>query len=371
MTAPAPSPTPAPGPAPEPAPGPVAVPEPTGTMRQVLAEPGVGVRLVAEPVPVPLSGQVLVRSTLVGICGSDTHAIAGHHPFLTGAYVPGHEVVGVVAATGAGVEGFVPGRRVLLKPNVACGACPNCRAGRSNACELLTWVGCDPSRHWAGAMADWFVAPAQNLFAVPDEVDDATAALVECLSTPVHAVRIAGDLVGASVVVLGAGTIGLLCAVAARRAGAGRVVVTDLDRGKLDRALRVGVDAAVLGSAADVDDQVRAALGGPADAVLDCVASERSLAQGVGLLRRAGTLLVVGVPPRSAALPMPIVQDWEIRVQGCAAYTEQDVRTSLAIAADGDLPTAEVVSAVYPLDEVAEAFVVAGADSSGKVLVAP
>lgn len=343
----------------------------TRPMRRAVAEPNHGVRLETARIPAPAPGQVLVRSTLVGICGSDTHAIAGQHPFLTTPYLPGHEATGTVVALGQGVTSLGIGQRVLLKPNVSCGDCLNCAAGRSNACANLTWIGCDPSLRWAGAMADYFVAPERNLFAVPDGVDDRTAALVECLATPVHAVRIAGDVQGARVVVLGAGTIGVLCVVAALHAGAATVVVTDLDPGKLERAKRAGAHGAVQAGDPDVNEQVLAQLGGQADVVLDCVTNERSLNQAVGLLRRAGTLAVVGVPPRDAVLPMPFIQDWEIRIQGCAAYTEADMQTSLAIALAGGLPTDEIVSRTYGLDDVEGAFAQARADSSGKVLVAP
>ena len=341
------------------------------TMRQALAKPTSGVELGTSPVPVPGPGEVLVRSTLVGICGSDTHAIAGHHPFLTSPYVPGHEATGVVVGVGQGVESLGDGQRVLLKPNVACGICVNCTAGRSNACERLVWIGCDTSRALAGAMADYFTAPESNLYPVPDEVDDHAAALVECLATPVHAARVAGDLTGARVVVLGAGTIGVLCVVAALRAGAESVVVTDMEQSKIDRAVRIGAAAGLLASAEGLEDAVRAELGGHADVVFDCVANERSLAQAVGLVRRAGTVLIVGVPPRPGAINLPIVQDWELRIQGCAAYTEDDIQTSIDIAAAGGIPVAEIISAVLPLDDVATAFERAAADSSGKVLVAP
>jgi threonine dehydrogenase-like Zn-dependent dehydrogenase len=374
----------------------------TRSMRRALVEPRAGVRLEDADVPVPAPGQVLVRSTLVGICGSDTHALAGQHPFLNSAYSPGHEAVGIVSALGEGVNALAIGQRVILKPNVSCGACQNCSAGRTNACEQLSWVGCDPSRHWSGAMAEFFVAPASNLYPVPDTVDDQTAALVECLATPVHAAVLAGrageaaiehkrtgrrqsgdggaglssavlagDLTGSRVVVLGAGTIGVLCVVAALHAGAQHVVVTDLDEGKLARALRIGAHGAVSASHPDVNERVTAAMGGPADVVLDCVASERSFAQSVALLRRAGTLAVVGVPARDAVLPMPLIQDWEIRIQGCAAYTEADVVTAIDIAAAGGIPTGEIVSATYDLEQIADAFAAATSDSSGKLLVSP
>ncbi|GAB3274330.1 zinc-dependent alcohol dehydrogenase [Microbacterium lacusdiani] len=344
----------------------------SSTMTRAIAEPQAGVRLESAAIPTPAEGEVLVRSSLVGICGSDTHAIAGHHPFLTSTYLPGHEAVGVVAAVGPGVQTLHDGQRVILKPNVNCGVCLNCESGRTNACEKLEWIGCDPTLQRAGAMAQYFVAPAGNLFLVPDAVDDATAALVECLATPVHAARIAGDLRGARVVVLGAGTIGLLCVVAALHAGASSVVVTDMDPGKIERAKRVGAHDGFLASEPGVNDRIISALGEVnADVVFDCVAVEGSFRQAIGLLRRAGTLLVVGVPPRDAALPMPLIQDWEIRVQGAAAYTEEDIITSLEIAESGGLPADEVVSAVYPLTDVAAAFAAAAADSSGKLLVAP
>ena len=276
------------------------------TMQRAVAEPLVGVRLEETPVPAPSRGQLLVRTTLIGICGSDTQCRGGTSPILNGLYVPGHEATGVVIAGGEDTGRIALGQRVLLKPNVACGECANCRAGRTNACETLSWIGCDPSQHWSGAMAHYFVAPETNLYPVPDALDDATSTLVECLATPVHAARIAGDLTGTRVVVLGAGTIGVLCVVAARNAGAADIIVTDMEQTKIDRATRVGARGGVLANAEGLEDQVREMLGGPVDVVFDCVANERSLAQGIGLLRRAGTLLIVGVPPRPGTVNLPI-----------------------------------------------------------------
>lgn len=340
-------------------------------MLQAVASPGVGVSLVDVPVPVPGRGCVLVRSRLVGICGSDTHALAGHHPFLTAPYVPGHEATGEVVDVGADVGLVRPGQRVLLKPNVECGKCVNCLAGRTNACETLSWIGCDVSGKRPGAMAEFFVSPESNLVPVPDSMDDRDAVLVECLATPVHAARIAGDLTGARVVVLGAGTIGGLCVVAALHAGAEAVVVTDLEEAKIARAVRIGARGGTVADGEDVDRRVRTLLDGPADVVFDCVASQRSLEQAVTVLRRAGTLLVVGVPAKSAPVALPQIQDWELRVQGCAAYTGEDILAALRIASDGGLPAGELTTATYSLHDVAEAFARASQDTAGKVFVSP
>lgn len=343
----------------------------SATMRQVLVA-GLGdVTVVDSPVPEPGPGQVRVAITYAGICGSDTHAVAGHHPLLPPPYLPGHEMVGVVETAGPGVDPALVGRRAVVKPNVGCGECVNCLAGRTNACQSLAWIGCDPSGALPGGMATYVVASARNIFPVPDEVSDVDGVLVECLATPVHAARIAGDLVGARVVVIGAGTIGLFSVIAARRAGAATIVVSDLEPVKRERALRLGADAAVDAADRAFATAVQAALGGPADVVFDCVAVEASIRQAVDVLRRAGTLLVVGVPPRDGVVPLPFVQDRELRVQGCANYTDADIDAAIAIAASGGLPGGEIVSATYPLERAAEAFAAAALGTAGKVVIDP
>lgn len=338
-------------------------------MRQVFAEKlgSVVVREVDAPRPGP--GEALVRTRLAGICGSDTHAVAGHHPLLYPPYVPGHEAVGTVEALGEGVDGPAPGTRVMLKPNLPCGECENCTAGRSNACQTLAWVGCDPSGEHPGAMGDLFVARAANLYPVADEVTDEQAALIECLATPVHAARIAGDLTGRRVVVMGAGTIGVLMVIAARHAGAGTIVVTDLEADKRDRGVRLGADAAVDAASPTFADDVIAALGGRAEVVFDCVAMEASARQWTSIVRRAATICIVGVPPGDFVVPMPLIQDWELRIQGCAAYAEQDVEAAIALGAD--IPADEIVSGVRTWDEAAAAFDEAARSTSGKVLIGP
>lgn len=338
-------------------------------MRQVKAVEGGEIAVSEVEVPHFGSDEALVRSSLVGICGSDTHALAGGHPFLYPPYVPGHEAVGVVEAVGAGVVGLEPGTRVLLKPNLACGECVNCVAGRTNCCQKLAWIGCDPSGTFPGAMADYFVAPARNLFPLPDSVSDEEGVLVECLATPVHAVAMAGNLEGQRVVVIGAGTIGLLAVIAARHSGAKNIVSVDFEAWKLERAMGQGASQGVLASSANVVASVLDALGGRADVVFDAVAHQSTVEQALSMLRRAGSLFIVGVPPRPYEVNMPVVQDWEIRLQGSAAYTELDIRTALDIAAAGGIPAREIVTETFPIDDAGQAFASASANASGKVMV--
>lgn len=338
------------------------------TMRQAHITTDGSVEIHDVRIPTPQKGEVLLRTGMVGICGSDTHAIAGGHPFLCPPYVPGHEATGTVSAIGANVDDSLLNKRVILKPNLACGSCENCRRGRTNACQELQWIGCDPSGKHPGAMAEYVIAPAKNVYPIPSDISDEAAVLIECLATPVHAVSQADDLTNSRVVIIGAGTIGFLTLVACQDAGATNIVVVDLDDFKLERALRQGAHT-VVKSSENTPSEVVEALGGPADVVFDCVAHESTVDEAMAMLRRAGSLMIVGVPPSSFPINMPRIQDWEIRIQGCAAYTEKDIHKSIQIAANHKLPDDVIVTAQYPLESASEAFAEAKNNSSGKVLV--
>ncbi|GAA2570192.1 alcohol dehydrogenase catalytic domain-containing protein [Streptomyces roseoviolaceus] len=324
--------------------------------------------ITVEHIPAPTAdeGELLVRTAVVGVCGSDTHAAQGRHPFMSLPYHPGHEAVGVVAATGPGVDGFAPGDRVVVEPNLFCGRCPQCRTGRYNICQELKVFGCQTP----GAMTDLFTIPADRVHGVPAGMTDLEAALVEPLATPVHAVAKAGDLTGRAVVVLGAGPIGLLVLAAARHAGAAAIAVTDLLPGKRDRALRLGADAALPADAADLTEQARQALGGPVDVVFDCVAREQSMAQATDVVTKGGRIIVVGVGAAGTTpVRLDLIQDREISVEGTLMYTAEDYRTALALISSGAVDTDEIVTATFPLEEAAKAFAASLAPEHVKVLV--
>jgi len=316
--------------------------------------------------PEPGPGEVQVLTTVVGICGSDLHALAGTHPFTTLPCVPGHEVAGVVGKTGPGVTGLQAGLRVTLEPSLYCGQCPYCRAGRYNLCERLKVVGCQAT----GAMADAFTAPASRLHVIPDSLTDAQAALVEPLSTAVHAVRMAGPLAGAAVAVLGGGTIGLLTVIAAVRAGARAVAVSEPRDSKRQRALRLGAAYCADPLTADPVPAMRQALGGQADVTFDCVSSQASTAQAIRLAENGGTVMVVGVAAEDVTIPLQIIQDREIRLAGSAMYVRQDVLRAMELMADGAVPAGELVTATLPLADGAQAFRRAASGNDVKVQLA-
>lgn len=324
--------------------------------------PGV-VSLRATPVPEPGPGEVRVRSGRVGICGSDLHALAGRHPFIQLPVSPGHEVAGVVAALGEGVGSLAVGDRVLLEPNLVCGRCLHCSAGRYNLCEHLRVVGCQT----AGALADAFVAPADRFHVVPEGMSLRAATLVEPLSTATHAVRLAGDLAGAAVAILGAGTIGLGLLLAVRAAGAAAVAVTDPLPSKRQRAQRLGADLVVDPGAGDAVAHIRSRLAHRPDVTFDCVANQSSIDQSIALALNGGTIVVVGVPSGPVRIPLPLLQDRELRLQGTAMYVRADVLRAMDLVAE--IPLDELVTAELPLEHAARAFEAAGSGDHVKVHV--
>jgi 2-desacetyl-2-hydroxyethyl bacteriochlorophyllide A dehydrogenase len=330
-------------------------------MRAVVVAADGTVGVARAEVPEPGPGELLVAMNVAGICGSDVHAVQGRHPFVPPPYRPGHEVTGTVQR--GGPETATPaGRRVVVNPVLYCGHCRRCRQGQVNLCRQMAVFGCGTP---AGGMAGYFVVPERNVVPLPDGLTSLQAALVEPLSTPVHAVRLAGpDLTGQAVVILGAGTIGLMTLAVARQHGAARIVMTNRAADKRERALRLGADAAFDPREPDVIAAIQAELGGePADVVFDCVAVQDTLDQALALVLKGGTVVVIGVPPGPVTVPLPDLQDRQVRVQGSAVYLPADCTEAIGLLAGGVVRSADFITAQYPLDEAAAAF---GAAASGQ-----
>jgi 2-desacetyl-2-hydroxyethyl bacteriochlorophyllide A dehydrogenase len=334
-------------------------------MQRVVAGPS-GVSVVDAEVPSPGRGEALVRTVLAGICGSDTHALAGRHPFIELPYFPGHEVVGMVEAVGTDVATVAPGQRVVLEPFLPCWECKQCLAGRQNVCERLRFFGC---AHDQGAMAGYFTVDVRRLHRVPAALSSEQAALIEPLGTPVHAIGLAGGVTGRTVAILGAGTIGLLTLKVAQAYGASRIVLTARSAQNRDRALRFGATAAVDASAPSAADQVRAALGESADVVFDCVAEQSTMDLATALVMKAGTVVVVGVPPAPVTVALPQIQDAQLRIQGSATYLPDDFTEAMRLLSSGEVAVDDIITSVRPLADAAAGFADAAAGAHIKVLL--
>jgi 2-desacetyl-2-hydroxyethyl bacteriochlorophyllide A dehydrogenase len=324
-----------------------------------------GVSTTEAGVPEPRAGEVLVRMAVAGVCGSDVHAMQGRHPFITLPYPPGHEVSGTVEAVGPGVP-LPVGTRVTMEPFLPCWECKQCRAGRQNVCERMRFFGC---AHDQGGMADFFTVDQRRLHVIPDELDWLRAAFIEPLGTPVHAARLAGGLAGKTVAILGAGTIGLLTLQVARSQRAARIVLTARSESSRRRAAAFGPDAVVDAGDPAAAEQVRERLGESADVVFDCVAEQSTMDQALAMADKGGTVVVVGVPPAPVRIPLPMVQDSQLRIQGSATYLPEDFAEAIDLLVSNRVDVTGMATAVRPLDEAAAAFADAASGRHIKVLL--
>ena len=335
------------------------------TIRRVTVHPD-SITLTEADKPAVQPGEVGVEMIVSGVCGSDTHAAAGHHPFVPLPYAPGHEVVGVVRDVGTDVSGVAVGDRITVEPTLPCWDRKMCRTGRSNVCENLGFFGCGYAQ---GGMADYFTVPAGRVHLIPAGMSDLDAALIEPLSTPVHAERLSGGVNGKAVAIIGAGTIGLLMLAAARYAGAKRIVMTDVLQSKRDRAGRLGADAVVDAASPSAVEDVRGALGESADVVFDCVSIQSTVNQAVAITVKGGIVMIVGVPAQPVTVPLPEIQDRQIRIQGSATYLPEDYQRAIAIIESGGVSAADIVTAQFPLEQAADAFAASASGNEVKVLV--
>ncbi|MHA2288686.1 MAG: zinc-dependent alcohol dehydrogenase, partial [Promethearchaeota archaeon] len=186
--------------------------------------------------PRPGTAEVCLKISYCGICGSDLHVFKGKHPFVPLPATPGHEFSGIISSIGGSVSGFKVGDRVTVEPSLVCGKCYNCKIGRYNICNELRVMGCQGD----GAMADYLVVPADKLILIPDNLSLKHATLVEPLAVGVHATNKCGNLLNKNVVIIGAGMIGLSVLICVVKAGAERIIVTDLSDERLELAEKLG-----------------------------------------------------------------------------------------------------------------------------------
>lgn len=324
------------------------------------------VELSVQPIPSLLPGEALVKMSVSGVCGSDKAGVHGEHAFMKPPYYPGHEVVGTVVALSDGVEGIAVGDRVTVEPTLVCGHCKPCLHQAENLCENLEFFGCG---YREGGMADVFSVPARRLHKVPAGFSDYQAALIEPLATPVHAVRLAGDLTGRTVAILGAGTIGLLTLRAARRAGAARILSTDTLATKRQMALDLGADAVVDAATDTLAEVVRGELGESVDVVFDCVANQATTDEAVKMAIKGGTVVVLGGARRRVSIDLPVLQEYQIRLQGAATYRWEDFDDAIAMIADGAVDANRFITATFPLTQAAQAFAAINSGNEVKILV--
>ena len=328
----------------------------------------------------PGPGEVRVRLAATGICASDWHTMTGAIPSPTPA-VLGHEGAGVVDAVGAGVSSVAPGDHVVLSWVPSCGHCRYCQDGRPNLCSVaapallagtlvsgarrLAYHG-DPLYHYSflSTFAEEVVVDEASCVPIRPDVPLSIAALVGCAVMTGYGavVNRARVQAGSTVVVFGAGGVGLSAVMAAALSGARHVVAVDPVAAKRQLAAGVGATHAVDPAETDVDALVRSLTGGDgADTAIEAAGRTELVAQAFAVTRRAGTIVCVGVPSADAsvALPGPDLVRHEKIVTGSlygSCRPRIDMPRILDLYADGRLPLDRLVTRSYDLDDINTGF---------------
>ena len=307
--------------------------------------------------PQPGDDDLLIRVQACGICGSDVHGYDGSTGRRLPPIVMGHEAAGIVEAVGGAVDGFRPGEHVTFDSTVFCGRCFYCRRGLVNLCDHREVIGVStPEFRRMGAFAEYVTVPARIAYSLPDDMPFAHAALIEAVSVAVHAMSLTSVALDDTVVVVGAGMIGLLTLQAALLAGAGRVFVIDLDDTRLELARNLGATGTFNSNNGDPISEIGTLTSGRgADIALECVGISSTVKLAMDAVRKGGAVTLVGnVTPR-VEIGLQSAVTRQIRLQGsCASSGEYPACISLI--SRGAIRVEPLLSAVAPLDEGAAWF---------------
>lgn len=335
---------------------------PEAMRASVLTRPG-QLELEQWPVPRPGPGQVLVAVRSVGVCGSDVHYYEHGRIgdfVVREPLVLGHEASGQIVAAGDGVDPGRVGSRVAIEPGTPCGRCAQCKAGRYNLCPFMQFFATPPVH---GALAEYVLVRADLAFDLPAEVDDDAAALLEPLSVGIWATGKAQVTAGSSVLIAGAGPIGLVTTQIARVRGATTIAVTDIAQHRLAAATRSGATMPL-----DARDGVPA--GQEFDAFIDCSGAPPAINAGIRALRPAGRAVLVGMGPDELVLPFALIQQRELMITGTFRYANT-WPTAIALAASGAVDLDGLVTGRFGLEQAGLALSTTTQEGAIKSVVEP
>ncbi len=305
------------------------------------------------PLREPGPGEVRIRTAFSALCGSDMHLYHGMHPFVKLPSTIGHELSGVVEAVGEGVESIRPGDRVVPEPIITCGVCENCRRGNYHMCRTVTFG----YRVGEAGYGTRYFCREDRVHLVPEGISLKAAALTEPLSVAVHGAEKAGNLLGKTVAVLGAGTIGALTAAVCKAKGAACVML--VDRSDFRLALAADHIGAVKINALEGDPvaAVKTLTGGRgAEVVLECTGAAVRIREALQMAAQLGTVVQLGISRAPMdEYPYALILQKELCVMGAQGYCF-DFPKALSLISSKTVDPLHYVTAEFPFSRVAEAF---------------
>ncbi|WP_254508995.1 alcohol dehydrogenase AdhP [Anatilimnocola floriformis] len=318
----------------------------------VVEQFGAPLVLREQDIPIPGSGQILVKTEACGVCHTDIHAWHGDWPTKpTLPFIPGHEGIGTVVAFGSGVTAVKEGERVGVPwLYSACGHCEYCLSARETVCGEAQFGGYTKN----GGFAEYILADPNYVARIPSGIKPTEAAPIICAGvTTYKGIKETGAKPGEWIAISGIGGLGHLAIQYAKVMGL-YVCAIDIDDGKLAHAKRLGADLVVNAKAGDPVETVRNGTGGGAHGVVITAPSLGAFKQGVGMTRKCGTCVLIGLPPGEFPTPLFDVVSNCITIRGSFVGTRQDMAEALAFAAEGKVKADIELQPLSAINQVLE-----------------
>lgn len=335
-----------------------------------------GFRIEDIPVPECGSEEILLRVKAASICGTDVKIIRnGHRKLKEGQkIVLGHEFVGVIVKTGRNVSGYSEGQRVGLAPNAGCGLCQACISGMANYCPEYTAFGIDMD----GGHAEYVRIPAKfirqgNVNILPETLSDPVGSVLEPFSCVVNGARKSQIVLGDTVVIFGAGPIGMMHLMLVNLLGAAKIIMVDINAERLQKALDAGAGHAIDSTKEDVKKSIMALTSGRgADVIITACPVREVQEMATDLLAPFGRLSIFGgLPAGSSKIQFDsnAVHYRNLVVTGTTGGSVDDYRRGMQLAVNGKVDLASIVSDSFPIGEMEAAYLKAQDAPSGKVVI--
>lgn len=341
----------------------------TNRMRALVkSKPEVGLWMENVPVPEVGPSDVLIRVKKSAICGTDVHIWNWDHWAQKTIPVPmvvGHEFVGEIAEVGAAVTKYHVGERVSGEGHIVCGKCRNCRAGRGHLCHYTQGVGVNRP----GSFGEFVCIPEHNVVPIPPEVPDEVAAIFDPFGNAVHT-ALSFDLVGEDVLVTGAGPIGIMGAMVARRAGARKVVITDINPVRLELARKVGIEHVVDASKEDLT-QVMAAIGMTEgfDVGLEMSGAPPAFRSMIDAMNNGGKIAILGIAPDGFGIDWNKVIFKMLTLKGIYGREMFETWYKMIAFVQGGLDLSPIITHRIGIDQFRDGFEAMRSGDSGKVVM--
>lgn len=319
-----------------------------------IEKPGVAYfKDMAEP-QIMKDDDIKIQVKATGICGSEVHAFHGKHPFRIPPVVSGHEFAGVIVEVGEAVKKYKVGDRVTAEPQYGCGECPACKDGKYNICSDKKVLG---ATGWSGSFGEYVVVPERTIVPLADNVSYEQGALIEPIAVGMHAVRQNQVTINHTVLIIGAGTIGLGVLLSVQACNAKCIIMSDVVDYNLDIAREMGCTYTINSKEENLEERVKEITQGQGVDITFLAFGNGSIAEmAARCTKQGGKISEIALMPNTETSPYPLIQSKEISMVGSNMYVYEDYQVVVDCIEKGTIDTKQMVTHRYPIEEMEAAM---------------